>query len=158
MKNECGKYHYPSFSKTCCLRHLLEMSHYAQKLTLTKKYSKLLLTTLNHVYKEKAFNFAEMKLDLLLLLLDVISKFMGHFYMVQKYEYSKLLGIIATKALKETEDKIAITRQFYNDTVTSYNTLLQLFPNVIFANMFGFHDEKLFKASEEEKKNVRVQF
>ena len=60
--------------------------------------------------------------------------------------------------LKETEDKIAITRQFYNDTVTSYNTLLQLFPNVIFANMFGFHDEKLFKASEEEKKNVRVQF
>ena len=60
--------------------------------------------------------------------------------------------------LKETEDKIAITRQFYNDTVTSYNTLLQLFPNVLFANMFGFHDEKLFKASEEEKKNVRVQF
>ena len=105
MKNECGKYHYPSFSKTCCLRHLLEMSHYAQKLTLTKKYSKLLLTTLNHVYKEKAFNFAEMKLDLLLLLLDVISKFMGHFYMVQKYEYSKLLGIIATKALKETDYK-----------------------------------------------------
>ena len=60
--------------------------------------------------------------------------------------------------LKETEDKIAITRQFYNDTVTSYNTLLQLFPNVIFANMFGFHDEKLFKASEEERKNVKVQF
>ena len=105
MKNECGKYHYPSFSKTCCLRHLLEMSHLAQKLTLTKKYSKLLLTTLNHVYKEKAFNFSEMKLDLLLLLLDVISKFMGHFYMVQKYEYSKILGIIATKALKETDYK-----------------------------------------------------
>lgn len=60
--------------------------------------------------------------------------------------------------LKETEDKIAITRQFYNDTVTSYNTLLQLFPNVIFANMFGFHDEKLFKSSEEERKNVKVQF
>ena len=60
--------------------------------------------------------------------------------------------------LQETEDKIAITRQFYNDTVTSYNTLLQLFPNVIFANMFGFHDEKLFKSSEEERKNVKVQF
>ena len=48
--------------------------------------------------------------------------------------------------LSDTEDKISYARQFYNDTVTSYNTLLQLFPNVIFANMFGFHDEKLFKA------------
>ena len=49
--------------------------------------------------------------------------------------------------LKETEDKIAITRQFYNDTVTSYNTMLQLFPNVLFAGMFKFYEEKLFKSS-----------
>ena len=60
--------------------------------------------------------------------------------------------------LKETEDKIAITRQFYNDTVTSYNTMLQLFPNVLFAGMFKFYEEKLFKSSEEEKINPRVQF
>ena len=60
--------------------------------------------------------------------------------------------------LRETEDKIAITRQFYNDTVTSYNTMLQLFPNVLFAGMFKFYEEKLFKSSEEEKINPRVQF
>ena len=60
--------------------------------------------------------------------------------------------------LKETEDKIAITRQFYNDTVTSYNTMLQLFPNVLFAGMFKFYEEKLFKSSEEEKVNPKVQF
>ena len=59
--------------------------------------------------------------------------------------------------LKETEDKIAITRQFYNDTVTSYNTMLQLFPNVLFAGMFKFYEEKLFKSSEEEKVNPKVQ-
>ena len=60
--------------------------------------------------------------------------------------------------LKETENKIAITRQFYNDTVTSYNTMLQIFPNVLFAGMFKFYEEKLFKSSEEEKINPRVQF
>ena len=60
--------------------------------------------------------------------------------------------------LKETEDKIAVTRQFYNDTVTSYNTMLQLFPNVLFAGLFKFYEEKLFKSSEEEKINPRVQF
>ena len=60
--------------------------------------------------------------------------------------------------LRETEDKIAITRQFYNDTVTSYNTMLQIFPNVLFAGMFKFYEEKLFKSSEEEKNNPRVQF
>ena len=60
--------------------------------------------------------------------------------------------------LKDTENKIAITRQFYNDTVTSYNTMLQIFPNVLFAGLFKFYEEKLFKSSEEEKINPRVQF
>lgn len=60
--------------------------------------------------------------------------------------------------LKDTENKIAITRQFYNDTVTTYNTMLQIFPNVLFAGMFKFYEEKLFKSSEEEKVNPRVQF
>ncbi len=60
--------------------------------------------------------------------------------------------------LTETEEKIAITRQFYNDTVTTYNTMLQLFPNVLFAGLFRFYEEKLFKSSEEERVNPRVQF
>ena len=105
MKNECGKIHYPNFSKTCCLRHLLSMAQFAQNQTLTKKYSNLLLTTLNHAYKENAFNFGDMQLDLLILLLDVLSQFMGHFYMVQKYNYTKFLGLLAIKALKETDYK-----------------------------------------------------
>lgn len=60
--------------------------------------------------------------------------------------------------LKDTENKIAITRQFYNDTVTTYNTMLQIFPNVLFAGLFKFYEEKLFKSSDEEKNNPRVQF
>jgi len=62
------------------------------------------------------------------------------------------------RTLKDTEDKIAITRQFYNDTVTTYNTMLQIFPNVLFAGMFKFYEEKLFKSSEEERTNPTVNF
>ena len=62
------------------------------------------------------------------------------------------------RTLKDTEDKIAITRQFYNDTVTTYNTMLQIFPNVIFAGMFRFYEEKLFKSSEQERTNPTVKF
>ena len=62
------------------------------------------------------------------------------------------------RTLKEVEDKIAITRQFYNDTVTTYNTMLQVFPNVLFAGMFKFYEEKLFKASDAERVNPTVKF
>ena len=62
------------------------------------------------------------------------------------------------RTLKEIEDKIAIARQFYNDTVTSYNTMLQIFPNVLFAGLFKFYEEKLFKSSDEQRTNPTVKF
>ena len=45
--------------------------------------------------------------------------------------------------LTETEDKISYSRQFYNDTVTRYNTKLELFPSNIIAGMFHFTAESL---------------
>ena len=83
MKNECNKLHEPNYTQTCCLRHLLEMAKYAEMQTKIKKYSKLLLITLNHAYRDNAFNFKQLKLDLLLNLLEVISKYISHFYMIK---------------------------------------------------------------------------
>ncbi len=61
--------------------------------------------------------------------------------------------------LRNTENKISFSRQFYNDSVTMYNTKLELFPSNIIANMFHFTAEPLFAAeSEEAKKNVKVDF
>ena len=61
--------------------------------------------------------------------------------------------------LKGTEDKVAFSRQFYNDTVQKYNDKLLVFPNNIIANMFGFKEEAFFKVeSEEAKKAPKVQF
>jgi LemA protein len=48
--------------------------------------------------------------------------------------------------LREAEDQIAITRRVYNDTVETYNTLIQVFPAVIVARMFGFGRREFFDA------------
>lgn len=58
--------------------------------------------------------------------------------------------------LSETEDKIAKSRQFYNDVVTKYNTQIMLFPKSIFAGMFGFKKCELMEAAAEERKNVQI--
>lgn len=61
--------------------------------------------------------------------------------------------------LKETETKIAYSRQFYNDTVTKYNTKLELFPTNIIAGILGFKPSPLFEVnSVDVRKSVKVDF
>ena len=64
-----------------------------------------------------------------------------------------------TEELRATENKVAFSRQFYNDTVTRYNVKLEVFPSNIIANMFHFTARELFKTeSEEARESVRVDF
>ena len=64
-----------------------------------------------------------------------------------------------SEELRNTENKISFSRQFYNDTVTMYNTKLEVFPSNIIAGMFNFKPRDLFKAeSDEARKNVKVDF
>lgn len=64
-----------------------------------------------------------------------------------------------TATLKETEEKLAYSRQFYNDSVTIYNTKIETVPSNIIAGIFGFKPETLFAAeSDEARKNVKVDF
>ena len=61
--------------------------------------------------------------------------------------------------LKNTENKISFARQFYNDTVTKYNTNLMIFPTNIVASMFNFKSAQLFAVdSAEARQNVKVDF
>jgi LemA protein len=61
--------------------------------------------------------------------------------------------------LSSTEDKVAFSRQFYNDTVQMYNTAIMTFPSNIFAGMFNFKEESFFEiADEKEREAVKVQF
>lgn len=64
-----------------------------------------------------------------------------------------------SEELRNTENKISFSRQFYNDSVTMYNTKLELFPSNIVAGMFNFQKRDLFATeSEEARKNVKVDF
>ncbi len=61
--------------------------------------------------------------------------------------------------LQNTENKLSFSRQFYNDTVTMYNTKLEVIPSNIIASMFHFELAELFKVdSDEARKNVKVDF
>lgn len=60
--------------------------------------------------------------------------------------------------LRDTEDKIAFTRQFYNDTVMKLNAMLETFPTVLVAGMFGFRAEPYFEAEAEAAQAPKVEF
>ena len=64
-----------------------------------------------------------------------------------------------SEELRNTENKISFSRQFYNDTVTMYNTKLEVFPSNIIAGMFNFKPRVLFETENDEaRKNVKVDF
>ena len=60
--------------------------------------------------------------------------------------------------LAQTEDKIAYSRQFYNDSVMMYNNKCQTFPSNIFAGMFGFKEADFFEAAGEARSVPKVEF
>lgn len=60
--------------------------------------------------------------------------------------------------LKESEDKISISRQFYNDTVLKYKNKLEMFPSNIVANIFNFKPEPFFEATDADREVPQVKF
>ncbi len=60
--------------------------------------------------------------------------------------------------LSDIEEKIAFARQFYNRNVMDFNTRIQVFPNVIIANMFNFERFEFFEAEETAREDVQVSF
>jgi len=60
--------------------------------------------------------------------------------------------------LTATEDRIAYSRQFFNDSVLSYNNAIQTFPRNLLAGMFKFEKRDFFDAEPEASGPVQVQF
>ena len=65
-----------------------------------------------------------------------------------------------TEELTSTENRIAFSRQAFNDSVMNYNNAVQQFPSNFIAGAFSFQPAELLKATEsdEERKAVKVQF
>ena len=61
--------------------------------------------------------------------------------------------------LGSTENKIAFSRQAYNDAVMQYNTARETFPNVVVANFLNFTEARLFEVeSDKERQAPKVSF
>lgn len=60
----------------------------------------------------------------------------------------------------DTEDKIQAARRFYNAAVRELNTRIQMFPNNLFAGMFGFTSREFFEVEDQAaiEKPVEVKF
>lgn len=58
--------------------------------------------------------------------------------------------------LGQVEQEIAMTRNFYNSSVTQYNTQIQQFPNVLLAGLLGFQPEAVLETAAGERVNVDV--
>ena len=60
--------------------------------------------------------------------------------------------------LQESEDKIAIYRERFNNFVLVYNNSCEQFPGNLVAQMFGFKTANFIEISEDEKAVPKVQF
>jgi LemA protein len=60
--------------------------------------------------------------------------------------------------LAQTENRIAVSRQVYNDTVLTYNTAIQTFPGLLVAGPFGFARKDFFELEGEAREAPRVSF
>lgn len=61
--------------------------------------------------------------------------------------------------LSGTENRIAVSRRHYNESLQDYNTFVRQFPNSIWANILGFHpNNAYFQASDASRAVPQVKF
>jgi len=60
--------------------------------------------------------------------------------------------------LAGTENRIAVSRQVYNDSVLTYHNAIQTFPGVVLAGPFGFARREFFETDETQREAPRVDF
>ena len=60
--------------------------------------------------------------------------------------------------LSAIEDKVAYSRQYYNDTILDFNNSIKVFPGKAFASLFSIKERPFLQITSEERKPVKVKF
>ena len=60
--------------------------------------------------------------------------------------------------ISELEERIADRREFFNDTVNTYNVRTQQVPDIFIARVMNLQPKELFKTAEEDRRDVEVKF
>lgn len=58
--------------------------------------------------------------------------------------------------IEQTENQIATYRETYNQTVLDFNTMVQTFPNLLAAKLFGFAEQELFEVTPQDATDVKL--
>jgi len=93
---------------------------------------------------------------------SVLSGALGRLFMVME-AYPDLKANQTMQSLMEeltsTENKVSFARQAYNDSVMTYNTTRETFPNLLVAGPLGFKEAQLFEITKpEEREAQKVSF
>ena len=92
---------------------------------------------------------------------DVLEKALGRLFAIAE-NYPDLKAntnfLELQRELSSTEDRVAYARQFYNDSILTYNNLCTTLPGKFFAGVYGRKKKEYLKIAEAEKKVVKLDF
>ena len=124
-----------------------------------KGYTKYEEETLTRVTKLRNTVYNEMTNDEKIINNEELSSDVSKI-MALKEAYPELKAnenfIDLSNKLTKIEDDIANARKYYNGTIRIYNNKVQMFPNNIFAKLFGYKTKRMFEASLEDKQNIKI--
>ncbi len=125
-----------------------------------KGYAKYEEETLTRVTKLRNTVYNEMTNDEKIINNEELSSDVSKI-MALKEAYPELKAnenfIDLSNKLTKIEDDIANARKYYNGTIRIYNNKVQMFPNNIFAKIFGYKTKRMFEASLEDKQNIKIE-
>lgn len=126
---------------------------------VVKAYTKHENDVLNHIASLRTSSYENMSLDKKLNVNEELAHGISKIIAISE-NYPELKAnqnfLELNHDLTKIEDEIANSRKYYNGAVRIYNTKIQMFPNNIIANIFGFKQTNMFEANATEKNNVKV--
>ncbi len=60
--------------------------------------------------------------------------------------------------VSDIENQIADRREFYNDSVNTFNIRIEQIPDIFIARMLGYTSKELFKVADSDREDVEVSF
>jgi LemA protein len=92
---------------------------------------------------------------------SMLTQALGHLFAVVE-NYPQLHAsenfLTLRQDVRDTEEKIAFARQFYNRNVLDYNTRIATYPDAALAHQLGFAPAEFFETNDEGRAEVHVSF
>jgi len=126
---------------------------------VTKDYMEYEQETLQQVIKARSNAMGAGSQEEAIAAEGMLSGVLGKFFaLMENYPDLKANENVSRlmEELSGTENKIAFSRQFYNDSVMSLNNGIETFPSNLIANMFTFKPATYFEVPEIEKATPSV--